>query len=203
MFSRRWVFGYVLTSAPISQYPTSLLPHSKLTSPLQTPGPYVPTFDIANHYSFIHSHNLLVTTRHLGAALASYFTTNRYPPSFSQRPTPTQTQVTRPVVLMRGHGFTTVGASVQEAVFRAIYTQQNARVQTQAMMLRDLHTRKKERAGVVHEYDDDDDEEKVGIQYLLRDEMEACAAMGQATVGRPWELWVREVEANALYINKA
>lgn len=187
MFSRRWVFGYVLTSAPISQYPTSLLPHSKLTSPLQTPGPYVPTFDIANHYSFIHSHNL-VTTRHLGAALASYFTTNRSPPSFSHHPTPTQTQVTRPVVLMRGHGFTNVGASVQEAVFRAIYTQQNARVQTQAMMLHDLHTRAKER---------------VGVQYLPRDEMGACAAMGQATVGGPWELWVREVEANALYINKA
>ena len=34
----------------------------------------------------------------------------------------------RSVVLMRGHGSTVVGSSLKEAVFRAVYTEQNARV---------------------------------------------------------------------------
>lgn len=41
----------------------------------------------------------------------------------------------RPVVLMRGHGGTVVGASVREAVFRAIYLEANAKIQLQARLL--------------------------------------------------------------------
>jgi ribulose-5-phosphate 4-epimerase/fuculose-1-phosphate aldolase len=41
----------------------------------------------------------------------------------------------RPVVLMRGHGGTVVGASVREAVFRAIYLEANAKIQLQSRML--------------------------------------------------------------------
>ena len=41
------------------------------------------------------------------------------------------------VVLMRGHGSTVVGASIEEAVFRAIYTETNARLQAQALALGD------------------------------------------------------------------
>lgn len=126
----------------------------KLTSPPSTPGSRVPTFNIANHCSF-QPHNFLVSTPLLGAALASYFTTNPSAPSFSLHPTPTQTKITHPVVLMRGHGFTNVGANLQEAVFRAVYTQQNTRVQTEAMVSRSLHTRAKERVGVVYNYNDE------------------------------------------------
>lgn len=113
---------------------------------------------------------------------------------------------------MRGHGFTNVGANLQEAVFRAVYTQQNARVQTEAMVLRSLHTRAKERVGVVYNYSDEDSDDDDGwgkedmeeeVQYLDKDEMEACTAVGQETMGRPWGPWVREVEANALYVNEA
>ena len=39
------------------------------------------------------------------------------------------------VVLMRGHGSTAVGASLKEAVFRAVYTEQNARVLSEAARL--------------------------------------------------------------------
>jgi HCOMODA/2-hydroxy-3-carboxy-muconic semialdehyde decarboxylase len=39
------------------------------------------------------------------------------------------------VVLMRGHGSTAVGRDVREAVFRAVYTEANARVQADAMRL--------------------------------------------------------------------
>jgi ribulose-5-phosphate 4-epimerase/fuculose-1-phosphate aldolase len=41
----------------------------------------------------------------------------------------------RPVVLMRGHGDATVGPSVKMAVFRAYYTDVNARLQSQALAL--------------------------------------------------------------------
>ena len=41
----------------------------------------------------------------------------------------------RSVVLMRGHGSTVVGASIEEAVFRAVYTEMNARLQMQAIAL--------------------------------------------------------------------
>src|SRR2546429_297645 len=41
----------------------------------------------------------------------------------------------KPVVLMRGHGDVTVGPSVKLAVFRAYYTDVNARLQSQAIAL--------------------------------------------------------------------
>ena len=40
-----------------------------------------------------------------------------------------------PVVLMRGHGSTAVGPSLQLAVYRAVYTEVNARLQSDAMRL--------------------------------------------------------------------
>lgn len=53
-------------------------------------------------------------------------------------------------VLMRGHGSTTVGASLPEAVFRAVYAEVNARLQADAMRLGHvtfLSDREAERAG--------------------------------------------------------
>jgi HCOMODA/2-hydroxy-3-carboxy-muconic semialdehyde decarboxylase len=41
----------------------------------------------------------------------------------------------RPVVLMRGHGGTVIGASVREAVFRAIYLEANAKIMLQSRLL--------------------------------------------------------------------
>jgi HCOMODA/2-hydroxy-3-carboxy-muconic semialdehyde decarboxylase len=46
-----------------------------------------------------------------------------------------QTLSDKPVVLMRGHGDVTVGPTVKMAVFRAYYTDVNAKLQSQAMML--------------------------------------------------------------------
>src|SRR5262249_15817170 len=40
-----------------------------------------------------------------------------------------------PLILMRGHGMAVVGPSVRHAVFRAIYTQLNARIQMEAVKL--------------------------------------------------------------------
>ena len=72
------------------------------------------------------------------------------------------------VALIRGHGFVAVAESTPLAVYRAIYTQLNARVQADAMRL-----------GL--------------IKYLTAGEAEKAQAIVEATVGRPWELWKSQV----------
>jgi ribulose-5-phosphate 4-epimerase/fuculose-1-phosphate aldolase len=71
-------------------------------------------------------------------------------------------------VLMRGHGMTVVGASVQEAVFRAIYTEMNARLQLQAMQL------------------------EGPIEFLTDEEGRRSTAANAGTLERPWEVWKRK-----------
>jgi HCOMODA/2-hydroxy-3-carboxy-muconic semialdehyde decarboxylase len=60
--------------------------------------------------------DMLIRTPELGAALA-------------------RTLGTAPVALMRGHGDVVVAPSLQEAVFRAVYTEVNARLEAQALQL--------------------------------------------------------------------
>lgn len=60
--------------------------------------------------------DLLISNRTLGAALA-------------------RTLGQGTVALMRGHGSTAVGGSLKQAVFRAVYTEQNARVLSEALRI--------------------------------------------------------------------
>jgi ribulose-5-phosphate 4-epimerase/fuculose-1-phosphate aldolase len=60
--------------------------------------------------------DMLIRTPELGAALA-------------------RTLGTAPVALMRGHGDVVVAPSLQEAVFRAVYTEVNARLEAEALQL--------------------------------------------------------------------
>jgi len=72
------------------------------------------------------------------------------------------------VALIRGHGFVAVAESTPIVVYRAIYTQINARVQADAM--------------------------KLGtIKVLTPGEAVKAQAIVEATVGRPWELWKSQV----------
>ena len=68
-------------------------------------------------------------------------------------------------VLMRGHGMTVIGATVQEAVFRAVYTEMNARLQLQATQL------------------------EGPIEFLSDEEGRRSTAANRGTLERPWELW--------------
>jgi HCOMODA/2-hydroxy-3-carboxy-muconic semialdehyde decarboxylase len=68
------------------------------------------------------------------------------------------------VVLMRGHGSAVVGTSIQQVVYRAIYTEMNAKLQAQAAML-----------GT--------------INFLLAEEAAQAAATNDGQLSRPWELW--------------
>ena len=71
-------------------------------------------------------------------------------------------------VLMRGHGMTVVGESVPEAVYRAIYTEMNARLQLQATQL------------------------EGPIEFLSDEEGRRATATNRSTHERPWELWKKE-----------
>jgi ribulose-5-phosphate 4-epimerase/fuculose-1-phosphate aldolase len=71
-------------------------------------------------------------------------------------------------VLMRGHGMTVIGDGVPEAVFRAIYTEMNARLQLQASQL------------------------EGPIEFLSDEEGRRATVSNRGTIERPWEVWKKE-----------
>lgn len=77
------------------------------------------------------------------------------------------------VVLMRGHGDVTVGGAVKVAVFRAYYTDVNARLQAQAI-------------GLGSE-----------VTYLSAEEGAKADATNLAVIDRIWDLWKRRVQSLA------
>ena len=72
-------------------------------------------------------------------------------------------------VLMRGHGMTVVGDNIPEAVFRAIYTEMNAKLQMNAARL------------------------DGPLTFLSDMEGANATASNRTTIGRPWELWKKKV----------
>lgn len=72
------------------------------------------------------------------------------------------------VVLMRGHGSTTVGTSLRQVVYRAVYAEVNARLQMAALQL-----------GTP--------------EYLTAEEAAAAAQSNDKQLDRTWELWRDEV----------
>ena len=75
------------------------------------------------------------------------------------------------VVLLRGHGSVTVGRDLQEAVFRAVYLELNARIQTNAVAL----------GGE--------------IEFLTDEEARAGTEANAAQTARPWALWSEQAQA--------
>jgi ribulose-5-phosphate 4-epimerase/fuculose-1-phosphate aldolase len=71
-------------------------------------------------------------------------------------------------VLMRGHGSTTVGASLPEAVFRAVYAEANARILADALRLGE-------------------------VTALSETEAARSAESNAGQIARAWELWTREL----------
>ena len=68
-------------------------------------------------------------------------------------------------VLMRGHGMTVVGENLPEVVFRAVYTEMNAKLQMQAESL------------------------EGPVQFLSDEEGRRATASNRPTIERPWGLW--------------
>ena len=74
----------------------------------------------------------------------------------------------RSAVLMRGHGSTVVGASLEQAVYRAFYAEVNARLQIQATALGE-------------------------VTFLNAREAAKAAAVNDTQLPRAWEYWQRAV----------
>ncbi len=79
-----------------------------------------------------------------------------------------------------------------------MYTQQNAAVQTTALLTRNAYLNAQQRGKKAEEKMSAVD---AGPQYLSEQEVVGCTQMGEETAERPWGLWVREVEKDALYVN--
>lgn len=71
-------------------------------------------------------------------------------------------------VLMRGHGSTVVGTSLQQAVYRAIYTEANARLQLSSLSLGEP-------------------------TYLNEREAQLSSDMNDGQIPRSWALWVQRL----------
>lgn len=87
-----------------------------------------------------------------------------------------------PVVLQHKHGFTTMGKSVEEAVYRALYTQTNCELLSKALIYAGGHVDK--------------------VSFLNEEEAKSCKKMNEKCVDKSWRLWLREVQTNPLYQNE-
>lgn len=76
-------------------------------------------------------------------------------------------------VLMRGHGSTVVGNSLRQAVFRAVYTEVGARLQSEAMRLGP-------------------------VTYLTEEEAVATAMTNDAQIDRAWLLWLKAARSRSM-----
>jgi HCOMODA/2-hydroxy-3-carboxy-muconic semialdehyde decarboxylase len=108
----------------------------------------VPVFEIRNAGGA--DSDMLIRIRALGASLA-------------------RTLGNGTVVLLRGHGNAVVGQSIKTAVLHAIYTEQNARMQAEALRL----------GG--------------NVTYLNEVEAAKVGKVNDDNVERPWELWKTRV----------
>jgi len=141
-----------------------------------------PIYDNSKHVrAGVDTPDMLVRNTHLGAALASKFAT-----------TETATAPDHVVVLMRGHGMTVVGPTIQDTVLRAFYTQSNAVIQTTTLLTRSAYVSELAQGQDIRE----------GIHYLSEEEAGAAMEMTKWSALRPWSLWLREVEAAGVYVNR-
>ena len=77
------------------------------------------------------------------------------------------------VGLLRGHGNVVVGGSIQEAVFRAVYTEVNARLEVDALRLGGGQ-----------------------VRFLNAGEAKAATDTNRAQISRAWDLWKAKASAD-------
>ena len=154
-FIERYIHGEIYRARPevmavVHSHSAAVIPFGVTRTPLRPlyhMGSFLwsgaPVFDIRK---VREDNDLLIRDRSLGRALAEALGGSS-------------------CVLMRGHGMTVTGESVPEAVFRAVYTQMNARMQLQAIAL------------------------EGPIEFLSETEGRNATRANRSTLERPWELW--------------
>lgn len=141
------VHSHAPTLLPFGLTGTSLRPVSHMAGFLVRAAPVFEIREVGGNDT-----DMLVSTPELGAALA-------------------KTLGQAPIILMRGHGFNTVGTSVKQAVSRAIYAEVNARILMEAL--------------------------KMGnVVYLNESEAAKIAKITDASMDRSWEIWKFKALAN-------
>jgi ribulose-5-phosphate 4-epimerase/fuculose-1-phosphate aldolase len=162
LYYERWIHGEVYKMRPdahaiVHSHSPTVVPFASTKAPLRPLlhnasflGFGAPVFEIRD---LLPNSDLMISTAELGQAMA------------------TTMGKTASVVLLRGHGNVVVGPSIQIAVFRAYYTEINARQQAQAMAL--------------GPHDE--------VIYMNAGECETTDKVMQAVAGRPWDLWKSKV----------
>lgn len=179
----------------------------------------MPVWDASSSYPSGSKHDLLVRDSTLGASLAAAFkpaTSTGFIYSKVRSALPSQLggssaepkmEPDHAVVLLQGHGFTTVAHGIEEAVYQAIYTKEAAKAQTTAMTVLNAHT------GYALEGKVDVEAggkiksghakvEGGNLKYLSDRECHDAWESLSGTLTRPWALWCRQVEVDPLYRNE-
>jgi len=115
-------------------------------------GEGAPVFEIRDTAGL--NNDMLVRTPELGAALARSLGGNN-------------------IVLMRGHGSTVIGFNLRQAVYRAVYAEMNARLQSEALRLGEPN-------------------------YLTPGEAVESAKANDGQQDRAWNLWKRAIQGEGL-----
>jgi HCOMODA/2-hydroxy-3-carboxy-muconic semialdehyde decarboxylase len=144
--------------AVVHSHSPSVIPFSLVAAPLRAMyhnaaflAAGVPVFDIRNRFG---TTDMIISDEARGAALA-------------------QALGSKAVALLRAHGMVVVGPNLPSAVFRAVITETNARIQWQAQAFGQP------------------------LAHLDEAEGQLADAVNLATVLRPWELWKSQVRTGS------
>jgi ribulose-5-phosphate 4-epimerase/fuculose-1-phosphate aldolase len=158
LYSELWIHAAAYAARPdvggvVHSHSHAVIPFSVASVPLQ-PICHVGAFlglgvALFDTQDVAGDTDLLIRTMELGRALA-------------------KKQGDAPVALMRGHGSVATGQSLRESVFRAYYTEVNAKIQLEAMRM------------------------GTPIKYLTPGEVKLRVADRDPTYRRAWEFWLSE-----------
>jgi HCOMODA/2-hydroxy-3-carboxy-muconic semialdehyde decarboxylase len=160
LYYERWIHGEVYKARPdvnavVHSHSPTVVPFASTKAPLRPLlhnasflGFGAPIFEIRN---VVKHSDLMISTAPLGKAMVA-------------------AMGTASVVLLRGHGNVVVGPTMPITVFRAYYTEINARQQLNAMAL------------------GPDD-----VVYMDTGECETTDKIMQSVADRPWDLWKAKV----------
>lgn len=160
LYVERFIHSEIYKAHPevkaiVHSHSPSIIPFGAINVPLRPIyhmssflGAGVPVFEIREAGG--PASDMLIRTPELGAALA-------------------RTLGNSAVALMRGHGNVVVGASVQQVVFRAIYTEANAKLQSEALRLGQGQ-----------------------VEFLNSEEAANATQTNNRVLGRAWELWKQQ-----------
>jgi HCOMODA/2-hydroxy-3-carboxy-muconic semialdehyde decarboxylase len=164
LYYERWIHGEIYKARPdvgaiVHSHSPTVVPFASTRAALRPLlhnasflGFGAPVFEIRKH---VAGSDLMISTAELARAMASMLGDEAQ------------------VVLLRGHGNVVVGPTVRVAVFRAYYTEINARQQLQAIML------------------GGDD-----VVYMDESECRTTDKMMIANTDRPWALWKAKLSAD-------